>query len=107
MSRLRFTFCARATEIPHTQHANDSIADRMKRGFTPMYIAHGYAAQSATGRLEPFTFERRDLRANDVLIDILYSGVCHSDIHTVRNEWEGSVYPDGTIYPALPDHETV
>jgi alcohol dehydrogenase (NADP+) len=72
-----------------------------------MYIAHGYAARSATGRLEPFTFERRNLRANDVLIDILYSGVCHSDIHTVRNEWEGSVYPDGTIYPALPGHEIV
>lgn len=72
-----------------------------------MYKAHGYAAQSATSRLEPFTFERRELREDDVLIDILYSGVCHSDIHTVRNEWEGSVYPDGTIYPALPGHEIV
>jgi len=52
-----------------------------------MYQAQGYAAQSSSGHLEPFTFARRDLRENDLLIDILYCGVCHSDLHTARGEW--------------------
>jgi uncharacterized zinc-type alcohol dehydrogenase-like protein len=48
---------------------------------------HGYATHSATSELVPFTFERRDPRPSDVAIDILYCGVCHSDIHSARNEW--------------------
>jgi alkylhydroperoxidase/carboxymuconolactone decarboxylase family protein YurZ len=48
---------------------------------------HGYATHSATSELVPFTFERRDPRPTDVVIDILYCGICHSDIHTARNEW--------------------
>ena len=63
--------------------------------------AKGYAARSADTPLAPFTFERRELRANDVRIDILYCGVCHSDLHTVRGEWPG------TVYPCLPGHEIV
>ena len=50
---------------------------------------------------------RRDLREDDGLVDILYSGVCHSDLHTARAEWDGTVYANGTIYPALPVHEIV
>ncbi len=46
----------------------------------------GYAAKQATTPLTPFDFERRDLRPSDVQIDILYCGVCHSDLHTARNE---------------------
>jgi alcohol dehydrogenase (NADP+) len=61
----------------------------------------GYAAQSATSPLAPFSFERRDPGPNDIQIEILYCGVCHSDLHTVRNEWAN------TIYPALPGHEIV
>jgi len=61
----------------------------------------GYAAQQATTPLAPFNFERRELRSGDIQIDILYCGVCHSDIHTVRNEWKG------TVYPAIPGHEIV
>lgn len=61
----------------------------------------GYAAQSATDALEPFDFERREARADDVLIDILYCGVCHSDLHTARNDWEN------TLYPVVPGHEIV
>ena len=60
-----------------------------------------YAAQSATDRLAPFTIPRRDPGATDVAIDILYCGVCHSDIHTGRNEWPG------TKYPCVPGHEIV
>lgn len=72
-----------------------------------MHKSRGYAANSADGRLAPFSFERRDLRENDILIDILYCGICHSDIHTVRNEWDGTVYTNGTIYPCIPGHEIV
>jgi uncharacterized zinc-type alcohol dehydrogenase-like protein len=46
-----------------------------------------YATQSSTSPLAPFEIERRDILANDVEFDILYCGVCHSDIHNVRNEW--------------------
>ncbi|RUL79662.1 NAD(P)-dependent alcohol dehydrogenase [Dyella choica] len=61
----------------------------------------GYAAQSATTPLAPHQFERRDPRADDVVIDILYCGVCHSDIHQARNEWGGS------LYPMVPGHEII
>jgi alcohol dehydrogenase (NADP+) len=63
--------------------------------------AHAYAAQSATTPLAPFTLERREPGANDVSIDILYCGVCHSDLHTARGEW------GGVNFPAVPGHEIV
>ena len=59
---------------------------------------NGYAAASSTDSLEPYAFERRDPRAQDVVIDILYCGVCHSDIHSVRNEWH-SMMSDNYNYP--------
>jgi alcohol dehydrogenase (NADP+) len=61
----------------------------------------GYAAQSATTPLAPWSFERRDPGPKDVQIEILYCGVCHSDLHTVRAEWEG------TVFPMVPGHEIV
>lgn len=61
----------------------------------------GYAAQQATTPLTPFQFERRELRPHDIQIDILYCGVCHSDLHTARSEWKN------TIYPCVPGHEIV
>ena len=66
-----------------------------------MIAIKGYAAQSATSPLRPFGFERRNVRPKDVLIDILYCGICHSDLHLVRNEWGRS------IYPIVPGHEIV
>ena len=60
-----------------------------------------YAAHSATTPLAPFSFERRDLRADDVAIDILYCGICHTDIHQARNDWGRS------RYPIVPGHEIV
>lgn len=66
-----------------------------------MTTTKAYAAQSATEALAPFSFERRELRPDDVQIDILYCGVCHSDLHTARNEWHG------TTYPVVPGHEIV
>ena len=66
-----------------------------------MFSCTGYAAQAADKPLTPFHFDRRDPRPTDVVIEILYCGVCHSDLHTVRNEWRF------TVYPALPGHEIV
>lgn len=61
----------------------------------------GYAAESATTKLVPFHFERRTLRANDVAMEILYCGVCHSDLHAARNDW------GNTVYPCVPGHEII
>ena len=60
-----------------------------------------YAAKSADKRLELFEIERREPRAREVLIEILFCGVCHSDIHQARNEWHN------TVYPCVPGHEIV
>src|SRR4051812_19853566 len=68
---------------------------------TTMLKSHGYAAQSKTAPLAPWNFDRRDVGAKDVQIEILFCGVCHSDIHQVRDEWGGS------IYPMVPGHEIV
>lgn len=64
----------------------------------------GYAAQSAKDALSPYRFVRRNPRPNDVVIEILYCGVCHSDLHTVRNDW-ASWFP--TTYPVVPGHEII
>jgi uncharacterized zinc-type alcohol dehydrogenase-like protein len=66
-----------------------------------MLKTRGYATAGPTSRLEPFTFERREPGEHDVVIEILYCGVCHSDIHQARNEWNNS------IYPMVPGHEIV
>ena len=66
-----------------------------------MISVKGYAAQNSTDPLTPFSFERRDPGPHDVQIEILFSGVCHSDVHQVRNEWNDS------IYPMVPGHEIV
>jgi uncharacterized zinc-type alcohol dehydrogenase-like protein len=66
-----------------------------------MLPTRGYATQSPTDKLESFNFKRREPGARDVVIEILFCGVCHSDIHQARNEW------DNSIYPMVPGHEIV
>ncbi|ATB43687.1 alcohol dehydrogenase [Cystobacter fuscus] len=66
-----------------------------------MPTVQAYAAPSAKAPLAPFSFERREPGPHDVLIDILFCGVCHSDIHTVRDEWGKAKYP------LVPGHEIV
>src|SRR5690606_30988363 len=66
-----------------------------------MNTVKAYAAIDANSPLKFHPIERRDLRENDVEIDIKYCGVCHSDLHIVRNEW------GGTTYPIVPGHEIV
>ncbi|MCA9457377.1 MAG: NAD(P)-dependent alcohol dehydrogenase [Nitrospiraceae bacterium] len=66
-----------------------------------MGATQAYAALQAGAVLEPFSFDRRPVGSNDVLIKILFCGVCHSDIHQARDEWGGS------IFPMVPGHEVV
>ncbi len=66
-----------------------------------MVKTRGYATTGPTAPLGPFAFERREPGPADVVIDILYCGICHSDIHQARDEWGGS------IYPMVPGHEIV
>lgn len=66
-----------------------------------MTEVQGYAATNGDSPLAPFRFERRTPGPQDVQIDILYCGVCHSDLHTARNEW------NNTLYPSVPGHEIV
>ena len=60
-----------------------------------------YGTESATTDVKEMNIERRDVTSKDIEIEILYCGVCHSDLHTARNDW------GGTIYPAVPGHEIV
>ena len=66
-----------------------------------MIETKGFAAQSATSPLAPFRFSRREVGDHDLLLEIAYCGICHSDIHQVRDEWGGS------LYPMVPGHEIV
>lgn len=66
-----------------------------------MSLARGYAAHSHTAPLVPYEFERRAVGPDDVRIEILYSGICHSDLHQARDDWGGS------IYPMVPGHEII
>jgi alcohol dehydrogenase (NADP+) len=70
----------------------------MKIGFRNTF---GYASRSASAPLGFFEFERRELRPNDVAMEVLYCGVCHTDLHQARNDW------GWTMYPIVPGHEIV
>src|SRR5579871_3334817 len=69
-----------------------------------MHKAKAYSATSATSPLAKTTITRRDPTDQDVEIEILFCGICHSDLHTVRNEWVEFM---PTVYPAVPGHEIV
>src|ERR1700693_3071396 len=69
-----------------------------------MYNAKAYSASSATSPLASTKISRRDPTDQDVQIEILFCGICHSDLHQTRNEWSG-VMP--TVYPCVPGHEIV
>ena len=85
----------KASPAPVTR-SNGEIVSGQMRGLTP-----AYAAQSPKTLLAPFNIQRRQVGPHDVQIDILYCGVCHSDLHMARNEW------GATIYPVVPGHEIV
>src|SRR5208283_5189754 len=85
--------------LPGT-HSKD---DRTLKGKS-MYKAKAYSATSATSPLASTTISRREATEHDVQIEILFCGICHSDLHTVRNEWSEFV---PTVYPCVPGHEIV
>ncbi|NGZ03086.1 MAG: hydroxyacid dehydrogenase [Nitrospira sp. WS238] len=66
-----------------------------------MLVTQGYAARAAKEKLQPFSFERRDIGPHDILITISHCGICHSDIHQARDEWGIS------LFPMVPGHEIV
>src|SRR4051812_29326390 len=66
-----------------------------------MSTTYAYAATDASAPLAPFEIQRRELRAHDVQMEVLFCGVCHSDLHQARNEWKN------TMYPVVPGHEIV
>lgn len=72
-----------------------------QKDFSMPTLVNGYAAHSSDADLVPWSFERRDLRPDDVELNVLFCGVCHSDIHHVRNDWGGETYP------MVPGHEIV
>lgn len=78
-----------------------AVLDKESQG---AFLAKAFAAQSATSGLAGTSIQRRSPRAQDVEIEILYCGVCHSDLHQVRDEWH-DVAP--TVYPCVPGHEIV
>ncbi len=82
----------------------DSAVAVQDKGAATSYPTKAYAAQSATSPLGPATIKRRQPTPKDVQIEILYCGVCHSDLHTVRNEWKEFM---PTVYPCTPGHEIV
>src|SRR5436305_12148645 len=69
-----------------------------------MYTAKAYSAASETSPLAATKIPRRDLTERDVQIEILFCGICHSDLHSVRNEWSEFM---PTVYPIVPGHEIV
>ena len=69
-----------------------------------MYNARAYSVASATSPFAPTTISRREATQHDVLIEILFCCICHSDLHTARNEWSGLM---PTAYPCVPGHEIV
>jgi uncharacterized zinc-type alcohol dehydrogenase-like protein len=81
--------------------SNVSVLDKPQGHHVAGRETKGYAAHSATSPLTPFSFRRRDPLPKDVQIEILFCGVCHSDLHTVRNEWTN------TTYPVVPGHEII
>src|SRR5690242_10716489 len=76
-------------------------ARQFHQGTRDMIKVQGFAARDAHSALAPFTFERREPGPRDVQIEILYCGICHSDLHQARNDWSNS------LYPMVPGHEIV
>jgi uncharacterized zinc-type alcohol dehydrogenase-like protein len=87
--------------MPTKNPASSGSATAASPAPTRKSLTRAYAAQSPDARLGPFQIERRELRPRDVQFEIHYCGVCHSDLHMARNEWQQ------TIYPVVPGHEMV
>jgi len=90
--------------LPYMSEMTSTIIAEEKTSATRSYPAKAYAAKSAASGLAPSSIKRREPGPTDVQIEILFCGVCHSDLHQVRNEWENMM---PTVYPCVPGHEIV
>jgi alcohol dehydrogenase (NADP+) len=86
------------------EKGSTALLDQAQPTSQKTYSAKVYSARSATSALGPGSIQRRTPRPQDIQIEILYCGVCHSDLHQVRNEWESVM---ATVYPCVPGHEIV
>jgi uncharacterized zinc-type alcohol dehydrogenase-like protein len=86
------------------EKGSTALLDQAQPTSQKTYPAKVYSARSATSPLAPGSIQRRTPRPQDIQIEILYCGVCHSDLHQVRNEWESVM---ATVYPCVPGHEIV
>jgi hypothetical protein len=86
----------------HPCMSQTTLSSAQRTTSTTTYEAKVYAAASASPALAPTTIRRRNLLARDVQIDVLFCGVCHSDLHEARNEWRSSM---PTVDPCVPAHE--
>jgi len=84
--------------------ATRQVAEEERSPETQPKTVRAYAATGPTAALAPISIRRREVRSEDVQIEIAYCGVCHSDLHQVRNEWENAI---PTVYPCVPGHEIV
>jgi uncharacterized zinc-type alcohol dehydrogenase-like protein len=101
---LPFTVDQEKETFNMTEMASATAQEEIQAGSQPTHPAKAYAAQSPTSGLQASSIRRRNPLPQDVEIEILYCGVCHSDLHQVRDEWH-SVAP--TVYPCVPGHEIV
>jgi uncharacterized zinc-type alcohol dehydrogenase-like protein len=100
--RTLFAGVAGLAAAPLLGGATTAVAQASGRPLgTVPFTARAYGAQSATSGLGPVTIQRRAVGPRDVLIEVLYAGICHSDIHHVREEWRKETYP------MVPGHEIV
>src|ERR671919_1820672 len=90
-----------STEMSETTQA--TLADAAAAA-AKTYEVRAYAASEASSRLAPATIRRRIPRPQDVQLEVLFCGVCHSDLHQARNEWQNTM---PTVYPCVPGHEIV
>src|ERR1700685_4159383 len=81
--------------------AQTTIEPEVSSSASKTITTKGLATHSTTAPLGPFSFERRQPSTHDVQIEIQFCGICHSDLHTARNEWQN------TTYPCVPGHEIV
>lgn len=84
--------------------SNVAVQDEISSIAKETHSAKVYLAQSATSRMAPGSIQRRAPRPQDIEIEILYCGVCHSDLHQIRDEWKSTM---PTVYPCVPGHEIV
>lgn len=100
---LKILFCFSKPIVRLLIYRNIIRPDIFWRERGIMSKCKGYAAATAKTPLAPYSFERREPREHDVVIEIKYCGICHSDIHQTRDEW--SDYQEESIFPMVPGHE--